>query len=216
MSHSPAPIRRLLAVQPPIIPLVGALIDRTPGTISFGQGVVGYGPPPEALDAVEQFWRDLENHKYGTVEGLPVLIEAIEEKLSAENGIRVRPGSRVIVTAGGNMAFVHAVLAVADPGDEIILLTPFYFNHDMAVALAGCRTVAVATDEAGQPDVERIARAISPRTRAVVTISPNNPTGAVYDPATLRAVNALCAERGIYHLSDEIYEYFTYGQVPHF
>lgn len=216
MSQSNPPVRRLIAVQPPIIPLIGSLIDRTPGTISFGQGVVGYGPPPEAVEAAARFWDDLENHKYGDVEGVPALIDGIEAKLAAENGIRVRPASCVIVTAGGNMAFTHAVQAITDPGDDVILLAPYYFNHDMAVALAGCRTVAVRTDDAGQPDVDRLARAISPNTRAIVTISPNNPTGAVYHPDTLRAINALCAERGVYHISDEIYEYFTYGAVPHF
>lgn len=216
MSQSHPPVQRLNAVQPPIIPLIGSLIDRTPGTISFGQGVVGYGPPNEAIEAAARFWDDLDNHKYGDVEGVPALIDGIEAKLAAENGIRVRPASRVIVTAGGNMAFSHVVQAITDPGDEIILLAPYYFNHDMAVALAGCRTVAVATDDDGQPDVERLAHAISPKTRAIVTISPNNPTGAVYEPDRLRAINALCASRGVYHVSDEIYEYFTYGTVPHF
>ena len=114
------------------------------------------------------------------------------------------------------MAFVNAVLAVADPGDEIILLAPYYFNHEMAVAMAGCRPVVVPTDARYQLRLDAIAPAITPRTRAVVTISPNNPTGAVYPEADLRAVNELCAARGVYHIHDEAYEYFTYDGAAAF
>jgi aspartate/methionine/tyrosine aminotransferase len=114
------------------------------------------------------------------------------------------------------MAFMHAVLAVTSPGDEVVLPLPFYFNHDMAIQMAGCRTVGVPTDERCQIDVEAIGRAVSSRTRAVVTISPNNPSGAVFAPDALAAVNALCRRRGLYHISDEAYEYFTYGSARHF
>ena len=113
------------------------------------------------------------------------------------------------------MAFLHAVLAVTDPGDEIILQTPYYFNHEMAVTMAGCRAVLVATDENYQLRPEVIARAMTERTRAVLTVSPNNPTGAVYGEESLRAVNALCRERGVYHINDEAYEYFTYEGARH-
>jgi aspartate/methionine/tyrosine aminotransferase len=207
---------RLRAVQAPIIPIVGRLIAETPGTISLGQGIVSYGPPPEAIQAIESFAGDLENHRYGPVEGMPALIEAIEAKLAAENGIHVRPARRVVVTAGANMGFMNAVLAVADPGDEVVLQAPFYFNHEMAIVMAGCRAVAVPTDASYQIEVDAIRRAMTPRTRAVVTISPNNPTGAVYPEASLREVNAICRERGVYHIHDEAYEYFTYEGARHF
>jgi aspartate/methionine/tyrosine aminotransferase len=204
------------AVQAPIIPVIGRLIAETPGTISLGQGIVAYGPPPEALASLAAFGGDLEDHWYGPVEGLPALVDAIEAKLDAENGIRARPASRVVVTAGANMGFMNAVLAVADPGDEVILQAPFYFNHEMAIVMAGCRPVAVPTDATHQLQVDRIRAAITPRTRAVVTISPNNPSGAVYPEAALREVNALCRERGVYHVHDEAYEYFTYDGARHF
>ena len=208
--------RRMRAVQPPIVPIVGRWIRETPGTISLGQGMVAYGPPPEALERARQFGTDPDDHRYGPVEGQPELVEAIERKLASENGIAVRPDSRVAVTAGGNMAFVNAVLAVTDPGDEVILQAPFYFNHEMAVVIAGCRPVVVPTDEGYQLQPDVIARAITPRTRAVVTVSPNNPTGAVYPEAALRAVNDLCATRGVCHVHDEAYEYFTYEGARHF
>jgi aspartate/methionine/tyrosine aminotransferase len=92
---------------------------------------------------------------------------------------------------------------------------PFYFNHEMAIEMAGCTVVRVATDDRYQLDVDAVRRAVTPRTRAVVTVTPNNPTGAVYPESDLRAVNRLCAERGLYHISDEVYEYFTYGGVTH-
>lgn len=203
-------------VQPPIIPVVSDLIHRHPGTISLGQGLVSYGPPAEALDAIRSFPRCPEDNLYSAVEGTPELREAIRRKLAAENGITVGDERRLAVTAGSNMAFFHAVLAVADPGDEIILQAPFYFNHDMAIGMAGCRTVAVATDARYQLDLDAIQAAITPRTRAIVTISPNNPTGAVYPEAATRDLNALCARHGIYHVHDEAYEYFTYEDARHF
>lgn len=204
------------AVQAPIIPIVADLIRSCPGTISLGQGVVNYGPPPAALERLAAFHAEPANHKYQPVAGIPDLIGAIREKLAAENGVRLDAGSRIVVTAGGNQAFMNAVLAIADPGDEFVLPTPYYFNQEMAVTLADCRPVLVPTDRNYQLDVDALRAAITPRTRAIVTVSPNNPTGAVYPEETLRAVNRLCAERGIFHIHDEAYEYFAYDDVRPF
>jgi aspartate/methionine/tyrosine aminotransferase len=216
VSTTHAQSQRLGAVQVPVIPIVAGWTRETPGTISLGQGIVSYGPPPAAVEAARRFGADLVDHRYGPVEGLPALLAALEAKLAAENGIVVRPASRLLVTAGGNQAFINAVLAVTDPGDELILPAPYYFNHEMAIVMAGAQTVAVATTNAYQLDVDAIAAAVTPRTRAVVTVSPNNPTGAVYPEADLRAVNALCRERGLFHIHDEAYEYFTYGGAAHY
>ncbi|MBV8880553.1 MAG: pyridoxal phosphate-dependent aminotransferase [Planctomycetaceae bacterium] len=208
--------RRMEEVQTPIIPIVGDLVRGTPGTISLGQGMVAYGPPREALDALAGVTDDPKTHQYGAVEGTTALRSALADKLRAENRIPVDAERRVVVTAGGNMAFFNAVLAVADLGDEVLLQTPYYFNHEMAVGMAGCRAVLVPTDDQYQLRVDRIAQAITPRTKAVVTVSPNNPTGAVYPEKALREVNELCRARGIYHVHDEAYEYFTYGDVKPF
>ena len=192
---------RMQSVQTPIIPVVGELIRSHPGTISLGQGVAYYGPPPEAAQAIQTFLSDPENHKYKLVQGIPELLDAIERKLAAENGIDL-DGRRLVVTAGANMGFVNAVLAITDPGDEIILNLPYYFNHEMAVTIADCKAVCVPTDENYQLQPEAIEAAITERTRAVVTISPNNPTGAVYPEETLRAVNEICLHWNVYHISD--------------
>jgi len=206
---------RMQSVQSPIIPVVGELIRSNPGTISLGQGVAYYGPPPQAIEAIEKFLADPENHKYKLVQGIGELLEAIGQKLEKENGISP-DGNRIVVTAGANMGFVNAVLAITDPGDEIILQLPYYFNHEMAVVIADCKTVCVPTDDDYQLQPEVIAAAITDRTRAIVTISPNNPTGAVYRESDLRQVNEICRKNGIYHISDEAYEYFTYDDVRHF
>jgi aspartate/methionine/tyrosine aminotransferase len=206
---------RMQSVQSPIIPVVGELIRGNPGTISLGQGVAYYGPPPQAIEAIQRFLADPENHKYKLVQGIPELLEAIEQKLEEENGLSP-DGSRIVVTAGANMGFVNAILAITDPGDEIILQLPYYFNHEMAVAIADCKAVCVPTDDDYQLQPEVISAAITDRTRAVATISPNNPTGAVYRESDLREVNKICRRNGIYHISDEAYEYFTYDGAEHF
>ncbi len=188
---------RIQAVQSPIIPVVGELIRSYPGTISLGQGVAYYSPPPEAIAQLSHFLADPENHKYKPVQGISPLLEAIAQKLKFENAIDINAENCIVVTAGSNMAFVNVVLAIANPGDEIILQTPYYFNQEMAITMANCRPVLVATDENYQLRPEAIRQAITEKTRAVVTISPNNPTGAVYSEAALREVNQICRDRGI-------------------
>jgi aspartate/methionine/tyrosine aminotransferase len=211
-----APSNRAAGVQPPIIPTVAGWIRETPGTISLGQGVVHYGPPEAALAAIPEFLATVPHHQYIPDAGLPELRGAFERKLRAENGIEAPFDRTIYVTAGANQAFLNAVLAICDPGDEVILLSPYYFNHEMAVTLASAVPVPVPVDGRLQPDLPAIAAAITERTRAIVTVSPNNPTGAVYPRETLTAIHKLCAERGVYHVSDEAYEYFTYGDTRHF
>lgn len=208
--------RRIAAVQSPVIPDVAALIRQHPDTISLGQGVVHYAPPPQSFEAVAAMGSQASEHHYQAAMGLPPLQEKLQQKLRDENGIEAGAGQAVVVTAGSNMAFFHAVVSIADPGDEIVLMSPFYFNHEMAVVMADCKPVLVPTDAVYQPRLDAIEAAITPRTRAVVTISPNNPTGAVYEPEVLEAINRLCRRRGVYHIADEAYEYFTYDGARHF
>jgi aspartate/methionine/tyrosine aminotransferase len=211
-----SPAVRMERVDAPIIPTITALAQANPGTISLGQGVVSYGPPQEAVARLPALMADVQLNKYQPVGGYPPLVAALRAKLAAENGLQTEGVSHVMVTAGSNMAFLNAVLAIADPGDEFILPLPFYFNQEMAIRMCGCVPVPVPTRADWSLDVEALERAITPRTRAIVTVSPNNPTGAVYAEADLRAVNALCARAGIYHFSDEAYEYFTYDGARHF
>lgn len=134
---------RIFAVQTPIIPVVAEWIRSCPGTISLGQGVVSYGPPPSALAKIAEFLKDIENNKYKPVVGLPQLHEVIADKLTTENHIALDSNNALVVTAGGNMAFMNALIAITDPGDEVVLQTPYYFNHEMAVTMASDRKSVV-------------------------------------------------------------------------
>jgi aspartate/methionine/tyrosine aminotransferase len=207
---------RIASVDTPVMPAIAALVRDNPGTISLGQGVVNYGPPSEAIAALPGLMGDVALNKYQAIIGYPALINALTQKLADENNIHCEPDSVVMVTAGSNMAFLNCLLAVGDPGDEFILPSPYYFNQEMAIRMVGCVPVPVPVNEDWSLDVEALAAAVTPRTRAIVTVSPNNPTGAVYSKESLTAVNALCAAKNIYHFSDEAYEYFTYDGAEHF
>ncbi len=153
-------------------------------------------PPPESVGRyIKAFWNDPFAHQYGPVEGLDALREAISLKLSNENKINLN-GREIAVTAGSNMGFLNMLLAIADPGDQVILPKPFYFNQEMAVRIANCDPVTVNTKTDGHLDLAAIESVLTDRTRAVVTVSPNNPTGVVYREEDLRAVNALCKRGG--------------------
>jgi len=209
--------RRLEVVQSPIIPVLADLLRAHPSALSLGQGIVGYAPPPTVAERLAAVGADPALHRYQPVAGLPALLAALVEWMALRYGVPVGPahGNRLLVTAGGNNAFYAALLAATEPGDEVILPTPYYFNHEMAVTMAGCRPVPVPTDAAYQLDPDALAAGVTSRTRVIVTVSPNNPTGAVYPAATLRAVNALCAARGLYHFSDEAYAEFVHEGPPH-
>ena len=210
-----SPSARVENVETPIIPTIAGLIREHPGTISLGQGVVHYPPPPEARTAAASVWDNPVNHLYNSVEGHPQLIQEITHKLNKNNNIRLKDDQDIMVTAGGNMAYLQTLLTVVDPGDEIIIIAPYYFNHEMAITLCGANPVVVHCNANGQVDPDRLKAAITPKTRAITTVSPNNPSGAVYPEDTLRAINHLCLIHGIYHIHDEAYEYFTYdGLTP--
>ncbi len=216
--QTPGPAPRLEAVLSPVIPELASLVRQTPGTLSLAQGMVAWDPPPGVAIAVAEALAaggpDL--HRYGPLQGDPELLAAITAKLVSQNQLDL-DGAALLVTAGSNMAFnaVAQVLAAGAPGEpsEVILPLPYYFNHVMAVQLAGAVPVPV---QAGPiPDPQRLAAAITPRTRAIVTVSPNNPSGVVIPAAVLAAINALCARHGLIHISDEAYEQFVYGDEPH-
>jgi aspartate/methionine/tyrosine aminotransferase len=113
-------LSRMNAVQSPIIPVVGELIKNSPGTISLGQGVVHYNPPAEAIELLPKFLSEPTNNLYKAVEGIPPLLTALTTKLSIFNSIEINDKNCIVVTAGSNMGFINAILAITYPGDEII------------------------------------------------------------------------------------------------
>jgi len=214
----PQPARRLEGVLRPVIPQISALVRTTPGCLSLAQGMVSWGPPPPvgAVLARAAAGPSPQWDPYGPMAGDPELLEAIRRDLTAPTragGPLDLAGAELLVTAGSNMAFNAIAQVITDPGDELLLPLPYYFNHVMAVQLAG--GVAVPVDAGLVPDPERLAAAITPRTRAIVTVSPNNPSGVVVPQPVLAAINRLCAARGLFHIHDEAYEHFVHGQTRH-
>lgn len=212
--RTPAAAQRLGAVLSPVIPQVSALMRQRPDCLSLAQGMVGWGPPAAVDTAVAAALEapPAELHRYGPMAGDGELLEAVRRELEERRGLDLAE-STLLVTAGSNMAFHAVVQALCDPGDEVLVPLPWYFNHAMAIQLAGGIPVPVAGGLV--PDPDHLAAAIGPRTRAIVTVSPNNPSGVVIPPAVLSAINHLCAEHGLLHLSDEAYAAFVHGAVPH-
>ena len=212
--RTPAAAQRLGAVLSPVIPQVAALMRQRPDCLSLAQGMVGWGPPPAVGAAVAAALAapPEELHRYGPMAGDGELLEVVRRELGERRGLDLAE-STLLVTAGSNMAFHAVVQALCDPGDEVLVPLPWYFNHAMAIQLAGGVPVPVAGGLV--PDPACLEAAIGPRTRGIVTVSPNNPSGVVIPPAVLAAINHLCAEHGLLHLSDEAYAAFVHGAVPH-
>ena len=202
--------QRLQNVQDPVIPIVADKIRQTPGCISLGQGISHWSAPQEVYQAIQELGASQQLDRYGVARGNDELHQAIREKTARDNQYSISDDQRILVCAGSNMGFFQTVSAVCDPGDEVILPAPYYFNHEMAIRIAGCTPVIVPCHDNYQLDLQRISDAITERTRLIVSISPNNPSGAVYPLEDLRALNALCAKHNCYHFSDEAYEYFCY------
>jgi len=183
--------------------------------ISFGQGIPFFEPPLEAVNAAKKICSKPQGYQYSTDQGFRELRKIIAEKIKKEQKVKINPDTQVIVTAGANQAFMNILLAISQPADEIIFFTPTYFNYVMAAKMIGCKPIVVSTNSAFQPDLSDLKNKITNNTKAIVTISPNNPTGAVYTPDILKKINKLCATHSLFHISDEVYEYFIYEDTPH-
>ncbi|MGQ9735931.1 MAG: aspartate/prephenate aminotransferase [Thermaceae bacterium] len=149
--------------------------------------------------------------KYAPPAGIPELREALAEKFRRENGLFVSP-EETIVTVGGKQALFNLFQAILDPGDEVIVLAPYWVSYPEMVRFAGGVPVEVATRpmDGFVPDPEEVRRAITPKTKALVVNSPNNPTGAVYPREILEALARLAMEYDFHLVSDEIYEHLIY------
>ena len=174
-------------------------------------------PPPEALRQAiaEAALNDPQAHLYGPVLGLPALRSEIAQQWSTDYGGRIRD-SQVAITQGCNQAFCAVLATLAGPGDEVILPTPWYFKHKMWLDMAGVRTVPLSTGAGLLPDPEAAEALISPATRAIVLVSPNNPGGAEYPADLLRAFYDLPQRHKIALIADETYRDFDAREgAPH-
>lgn len=171
--------------------------------IDVSQAVPGYPTSPAILDHMAEMLKQPATSKYGHALGLTRLREVYAEKLHDQN-VSV---DHVAVTAGCNQAFYVAVAALCGPGDQVILPSPWYFNHKMSLDMLGIEAIALPCEAESQmiPDPSLAARLITPKTRAIVLISPNNPTGQVYPAVTIDAFYQLSIDTGIPLLIDETY-----------
>ncbi len=177
--------------------------------IDLSQAVPGYPPHPRLLTALAEAAGSVANASYGPIEGEPALRSAYARDLNALYGGDVQAGD-VHITAGCNQAFAAAILALIGPGEQVALLSPFYFNHQTTLAMlgVGCVTIECHAAQGFLPDLAAIESALAPTVRALVLITPNNPTGAVYPSPLLDELFALCKRRGLWLLVDETYRDF--------
>ncbi|MFV0474627.1 MAG: aminotransferase [Pikeienuella sp.] len=175
------------------------------------------GPPPLSLREAmaEAALAPGDAHLYGAVPGDPALREEIARRWSALYGAGIAP-EEVVVTSGCNEAFAAAMISLAGAGDEVILPTPWYFNHKMWLDMIGAKAVPLPTGPDCLPDPEAARALITPRTRAIALVSPNNPTGVEYPPSLLGAFFDLAAETGLALVLDETYrDYLGREGAPH-
>ncbi len=180
--------------------------------IGFGAGEPDFATPDHIVVAAVEACSDPRNHRYTPTAGLPELRAAIVAKTERDSGYACEP-SQVLVTNGGKHAVYNALQALLDPGDEVLLPAPYWTTYPEAVALAGGEAVVLPTDEGGgfRVTVEQLDAATTPRTKALMFVSPSNPTGAVYPPAEVEAIGRWALERGVWVVTDEIYEHLTFG-----
>jgi aspartate/methionine/tyrosine aminotransferase len=197
----------------PPIPLIQgwaqAYDSRHGPLIDLSQAVPGYPPHPRMLAALAEAAGSAATAGYGPIEGEQALRSAYASELNALYGGDVDAGN-VHITAGCNQAFAAAVLALIGPGQQVALLSPFYFNHQTTLAMlgVGCVCIDCRAEQGFLPDPADIERALVPTVRALVLITPNNPTGAVYPPQLLQGIFDLCHRRGLWLLLDETYRDF--------
>ncbi len=180
--------------------------------IGFGAGEPDFPTPPHIVEAAVAACTDPKNHRYTPAGGLPELKEAIAAKTLRDSKVEVLPG-QVLITNGGKHAVYNTFEALLNPGDEVLLPAPYWTTYPEPIALAGAKSVVLPTDVASgfRVTVEQLEAARTPNTKALVFVSPSNPTGAVYPPEEVRAIGQWALEHGIWVITDEIYEHLTFG-----
>ncbi|MDT3767124.1 pyridoxal phosphate-dependent aminotransferase [Gleimia hominis] len=185
--------------------------------ISFSAGEPDFPTPDYIVQAAVEAAQDPAMHKYSPSKGLAPLREAIAAKTLRDSGYEVDPAQNILVTNGGKQAVFQAFAAVIDPGDEVLLPTPYWTTYPEVIALAGGKTVEVFADATQdyKVSVDQLEAARTSKTKALLFCSPSNPTGAVYTPEEVKAIGEWALEHGIWVLSDEIYEHLLYdGAQP--
>ena len=190
-----------------------ALKAKGENVIGFGAGEPDFPTPERIVEAAVRAARDPKFHRYTPAAGLPELREAIAAKTLRDSGFSC-DASQVLVTNGGKYAVFVAFAALCDPGDEVIIPAPYWTTYPEAVALAGGISVVVDTTEESEfkVTVEQLEKVRTPKTKVLLFVSPDNPSGAVYTPEETIAIGKWAVEHGIWVITDEIYEHLTYGK----
>jgi aspartate aminotransferase len=208
--------RRLAAIAPSATLAVDAkakaLQAAGENVIGFGAGEPDFPTPAHIVDAAVEACRDPKNHRYTPAGGLADLKEAIAAKTQRDSGFTCT-ASQVLVTNGGKHAVYTAFAALCDPGDEVICPAPYWTTYPEAITLAGGVPVIIDTDaESGfQVTIDQLDAAYTDRTKVLLFVSPDNPSGAVYPLAAVKAIGEWAVEKGVWVITDEIYEHLTYG-----
>jgi methionine aminotransferase len=212
-ARTPAVQSKLPAVGTTIFTVMSALAAET-GAVNLGQGFPDFDCDPRLVQAVtDAMTRGL--NQYPPMTGVPALREAVAAKIEALYGRRYDPVSEVTITAGATQAIITAVLAVVRPGDEVIVLEPCYDSYVPNIELAGGTVVRVPlTPGTFRPDFDRIAAALSPRTRAIIVNTPHNPSATLWTREEMLRLQDLLAPTEVLVISDEVYEHMVYdGQL---
>jgi aspartate aminotransferase len=182
--------------------------------IGFGAGEPDFPTPDYIVEAAVIAARDPKNHRYSPAGGLPELKAAIVAKTKRDSGYEIT-ADQVLVTNGGKQAVYEAFAALLDPADEVIVISPYWTTYPETIQLAGGVMVEVVTDETTGylATVEQLEAARTERTKALLFVSPSNPTGAVYPPDQVTAIGQWAAQHGLWVLTDEIYEHLVYGDT---
>lgn len=180
--------------------------------IGFGAGEPDFPTPAHIVKAAAAACADPVYHHYTPAGGLPLLREAIAAKTARDSSLEVA-ANQVLVTNGGKHALYNAFLSILDPGDEVIVPAPYWVSYPEMIHLADGVTVELPTTEATgfRVTIDQLERAVTPKTKALLFVSPSNPTGAVYPRAEIEAIGRWAAERGLWVVTDEIYEHLVYG-----
>jgi len=205
-------------IPPPIVKLAEAAkrFSSSPGFLNLGQGIPGHIPPEDALNSLKERISHPTTHVYTPDEGLVELREEIALYVRQKFDIDANPQDEIVITAGANNAFAGTILTVIEPSQNVIMPSPYYFNSVMAVNLASAEIKEVPVDSNFQPQVEDIETAIDEKTRAIFLISPNNPTGAVYDREKIDAIIDLCLQHDLLLISDETYSSMVFEGAEHY
>ena len=183
--------------------------------IGFGAGEPDFPTPSHIVEAAVEACHQPRYHKYSPAAGLPELREAVAAKTARDSGYQIEP-SQVLITNGGKHAVYNALATLLDPGDEVLLPAPYWVTYPEAIKLAGGTPVYIPTDETTgfTTSVEQLEATRTARTKAMIFVSPSNPTGAMYTPDETAAIGRWAAEHDIWVLTDEIYEHLVYGDIP--